>query len=85
MSDGAPAHNIDGDECYLPPVSIKDTANAVIKITRRGTNIIAVALDDAAQTGCYDALKIIYPSIVACTDLKRLTGQILGIISKNLS
>ena len=84
LSDGEPAHSIDGDECYLAPLSIKDTANAVAKITRRGTDIIAVALDDAAQTGCYDALKIIYPSIVACTDLKRLTGQLLGIISKNL-
>ena len=86
LSDGVPAHGIDGEGCYVPPVSIKDTANAASKIIKRGTNIIAVALDDNEQAGasCYDALKGIYPSFVACTDLKHLTGQLLSIISKNL-
>jgi hypothetical protein len=67
-------------------VSIKDTANAAAKITRRGTTIIAVALDDGNCTAssCYDELKAIYPSVVACADLKRLTEQLLRIISKNL-
>jgi len=53
---------------------------------KRGTDIIAVALDDgsAGDYACYDALKEIFPSVVSCTDLKRLTGQLLGIISKNL-
>ena len=84
LSDGVPAHGINGDGCYLPPVSIKDTANAAAKIIKRGTDIIAVALDDNAQTDCYNALKTIYPSVVACTDLKHLTGQLLSIVSKNL-
>ncbi|MDR3239776.1 MAG: hypothetical protein LBT44_06775 [Clostridiales bacterium] len=85
LSDGFPAHGIDGDGCYFPPVSIKDTANAAAKIIKRGTNIIAVALDDAAgEAGCYEALKEIYPSVVSCTELNRLTGQLLAIISKNL-
>jgi len=83
LADGAPAHAYDE---YYPPVSSKDTANAAIKIMKRGTDIIAVALDDgsAGDYACYDALKEIFPSVVSCTDLKRLTGQLLGIISKNL-
>jgi len=86
LSDGVPAHGIDGKGCYLPPVSAKDTANAATKIIKRGTNIIAVALDNGANLGssCYDTLMSIYPSVIACTDLKHLTGQLLGIISKNL-
>jgi len=87
LSDGVPAHGIEGEGCYLPPVSVKDTANAAAKIIKRGTDIIAVALDDGEHRGgtsCYDELKAIYPSVVACTDLKHLTGQLLNIISKNL-
>lgn len=88
LADGFPAHCYDS---YYPPVSSKDTANAAVKIIKRGTDIIAVALDggsDADETNgqyaCYDALKEIYPSVISCTDLKRLTGQLLGIISKHL-
>ncbi|GHU82968.1 phage antirepressor [Clostridia bacterium] len=64
----------------------EDTANAAAKIIKRGTDIIAVALDDGANGGyaCYDTLKDIYPSVVSCTELKHLTGQLLGIISKHL-
>jgi hypothetical protein len=71
----------------MPPISTKDTANAASKIIKRGTDIIAVALDDGndGEYACYDALKEIYPSVVSCTDLKRLTGQLLGIVSKNLA
>ena len=93
ISDGVPAHGLNGDGCYMPPVSIKDTANAVKKIIKRGTNIIAVALDDEESYyeddeddedsySCYDDLKEIYPDVVGCTDLKRLTGQLLTLISK---
>jgi hypothetical protein len=81
LSDGVPAHMADE---YYPPVSIKDTASAVKKITKRGTNIIAVALDDANSFDCYDALKEIYPNIISCNDLKRLTGQLLALVSKQL-
>jgi len=80
LADGVPAHAYDD---YFPPVSSKDTANAAAKIINRGTGIIAVALDDEDQA-CYDSLKDIYPSVISCTDLKRLTGQLLGIVSKNL-
>lgn len=85
LSDGLPAHGIDGDGCYLPPVSIKDTANAASKFMKRGIKIIAVALDDNDSEGtCYELLKDIYPVTVACSDLKRLTGQLLEIVSKQL-
>ena len=80
LADGAPAHEYDE---YYHPVSTKDTANSAVKIMKRGTDIIAIALDDGGYE-CYDSLKKIYPSVVSCTDLKRLTGQLLGIISKNL-
>jgi hypothetical protein len=83
LADGFPAHDYDD---YYPPVSSKDTANAAAKIIKRGTDIIAVALDadNDGEYACYDTLKEIYPSVISCTDLKRLTGQLLGIISKHL-
>jgi hypothetical protein len=86
LSDGVPAHSPGEDSSnYVPPVSIKDTANAAVKIIKRGTDIIAVALDDDNEGSCYDQLAEIYPSVIACTNLKRLTGQLLGIISKHLA
>ncbi len=84
LSDGVPAHDIDDSACYLPPISVKDTANATAKIIKRGTNIIAIALDDEETDNCYEDLKEIYPSVISCTELKRLTGQLLSIISKHL-
>lgn len=84
LSDGVPAHGLDGDSCYVPPVSIKDTHNAVRRIMQRGTQIIAIALDTPNEDDCYRALKQMYPYVVSCTDLKRLTGQLLGLISRGL-
>ncbi len=81
LSDGLPNHDYDD---YRPPVSTKDTANAVRKITRRGTNIIAVALDDSDDAETYDDLQEIYPNLVDCVDLEKLTGQILNIIARLL-
>ncbi len=81
LSDGVPAH--EGND-YYPPVSVKDTANVAKKIIRGGTNIIAIALDDKEEYSCYNQLKNIYPYIVACNDLKRLTGQILTLVSRQL-
>lgn len=85
LSDGRPCHEYDG---YYGPVANKDTQNAAKKIASRGTAVIAVALDDECgdydEESTYDALKEIYPHLVQCTDLKRLTGQILHIVSKQL-
>lgn len=85
LSDGLPAHDYDE---YYSPVSSKDTANAAKKIISRGTNIIAVALDDECgvdeEDSTYSNLCEIYPQLVQCKDLKRLTGQILNIVSKQL-
>jgi hypothetical protein len=69
---------------YYPPVSIKDTALAVKKITRRGTGIIAIALSTPGEDDCYGQLKMMYNDVVACTDISKLTGQLLGVISKCL-
>ncbi|MDO5062229.1 MAG: hypothetical protein Q4D77_03575 [Peptostreptococcaceae bacterium] len=81
LSDGLPNHNYDG---YFPPVSTKDTANAVRKIIRRGIRIIAISLDHEDSYECYDQLKEIYPHLIACNDLKRLTAQLLQILIKLL-
>lgn len=85
LSDGQPAHGFDE---YYGPVANKDTENAAKKIINRGTNIIAVALDDECgdddDCSTYNDLKEIYPHLVQCKDLKRLTGQILNIVSKQL-
>jgi len=88
ISDGAPAHsyrdNYGREKHYYPPVSIKDTALAVKKITRRGTEIIAIALSTPGENDCYGQLKVMYNDVVACTDISKLTGQLLGVISKCL-
>ncbi len=85
LSDGCPAHAFDE---YYGPVANKDTANAAMKIISRGTNIIAVALDnecgDDDEYSTYSNLKEIYPHLIQCRDLKRLTGQLLNIISRQL-
>ena len=85
LSDGQPCHDYDG---YFGPVANKDTENAAKKIINRGTNIIAVALDNDCDdddiSSTYNDLKEIYPHLVQCKDLKRLTGQILNIISRQL-
>lgn len=81
ISDGYPSHTYDD---YTPPVSTKDTANVAKKIINRGTNIIAVSLDSTEDFSTYEDLKEIYPYLVGCNDLKRLTGQLLQVISKQL-
>ena len=85
LSDGQPCHDYDG---YFGPVANKDTENAAKKIINRGTDIIAVALDNDCDdddiSSTYNDLKEIYPHLVQCKDLKRLTGQILNIISRQL-
>lgn len=81
LSDGLPVHEYDE---YFPPVSTKDTANAVKKIMKRGTDIVAVSLDDEDSFDCYDCLKEIYPNLIGCNDLTRLTGQLLGVIARLL-
>ena len=82
ISDGFPLHSYDE---YLPPISIIDTANAVRNITRRGTDIVAISLDEYGSYECYDQLKQIYPNLIACNDLSRLTSQIFNVIAKLLS
>ena len=81
LSDGLPAHDYDE---YYPPVSTKDTANAVKKIMKRGTDIVAVSLDDEDSFDCYDCLKEIYPNLIGCNELTRLTGQLLGVVARLL-
>lgn len=82
ISDGIPAHEADD---YYPPASIKDTHNAVAKISNRGTNIIAIALDAPDSFDCYETLKEIYPNIVSCNDLATLPGKLVGVILKQLN
>ena len=81
ISDGLPAHEYDE---YYGPVADKDTANAAKKIMSRGTNVIAISLDDEDEYSTYDNLKEIYPNLIACNNLKRLTGQLLQVISRQL-
>jgi hypothetical protein len=82
ISDGAPAHACDDPIDYIPPISIKDTAKAAKKIIRRGTSIVALALDTPDDDECYQQLKMIYPHVVSCVDMGKFTGQLLHIVSK---
>ena len=84
ISDGIPAHEISDNDIYLPPVSTKDTANAVRKIIKRGTKIVAIALDEPGRDDCYEMLRKMYPAVVSCNDLSKLTGQLLSLISREL-
>lgn len=81
ISDGEPCHSVDD---YYPPVSTKDTANVARKLIKQGINVVAISLDEKGDYSCYDALKEIYPTLIGCDDLKRLTGQLLGVIAKLL-
>lgn len=81
LSDGLPEHMYDR---YLPPVSTKDTENAVRKIRKRGIGVIAVSLDAPGAFDCYDSLSEIYPNLIACNDLRQLAGQLLRVIAKLL-
>lgn len=81
ISDGLPYH-IAGENEYAPPVSTKDTQNVANRIYKKGIEIVAVALDENGESACYDELKQIYRRVVACNDIKRLTGQLLGLVSK---
>ena len=49
LSDVVPAHKIDNSDMYVPPVSVKDTANVVRKITSCGTKIVAITLDEVGE------------------------------------
>ena len=84
VSDGVPYHVV-SDSAYAPPVSVKDTQNAANRIYKKGVEVIAVALDDDEEAGCYDELKQIYRRVVACNDIKRLTAQLLTLVSKLFS
>lgn len=77
LSDGSPCHYFDH---YYPPVSTKDTANIVRKISQRGTSVIGISLDVEDSWDCYEQLKEIYPNLIGCNDLKRLTKQILELL-----
>ena len=84
VSDGIPYHVV-GESEYAPPVSTKDTQNTANRIYKKGIEIIAVALDDNDEFGCYDELKQVYRRVVACNDIKRLTAQLLTLVSKLFS
>ena len=60
-----------------------DTAKIVKQISKRGINVIGIALEDETSR-CYDSLKSIYPNLVKCDSLKELTKKLLGIIAKIL-
>lgn len=80
LSDGLPEHSYDN---YYAPASVKDTANAVKKISRRGISVVGIALDDE---GGYltERLKEIFPHLVSVTDLKRLAPSLISVVSKAL-
>ncbi len=82
IADGVPWHDIEQAQ-YISPDSEEDTRIAANKIAARTGDIIAVALDDGGEP-CYEDLKTIFPHTIACTDLSRLTGQILALITKQL-
>ncbi|MGM9568858.1 MAG: hypothetical protein ACI3XC_02130, partial [Phascolarctobacterium sp.] len=84
ISDGQPYHPTrDEATDYRGLPAINDTAKIVKQITKRGVNVIGIALENET-CGCYDSLKTIYPNLVKCDDLKELTKKLLGSISNLL-
>ena len=85
ISDGMPFHISDDGADYVPPLSVMDTANAARRIAAHGVRLVAIALDDAQEESCYEQLRTIYPNTVQCKELSRLTGQLLRVISRELT
>ncbi len=83
ISDGLPNH-LDTNGIYQLPFSAKDSYQAAQRITRRGTKIVAVALNDGGDN-CYRDLQSIYPKTIACDDLGKLPKQLLEIIAEQMN
>ena len=84
ISDGQPYHPTrDESTDYRGLPAINDTAKIVKQISKRGINVIGIALENATSR-CYDSLKSIYPNLVKCDNLKELTKKLLKIIAKML-
>jgi len=81
ISDGCPCHVYDN---YYDAVGIQDTANAVKKLAKQGIHVVAIALDEPGSYECYNDLAVIYPHLIHCDNLKRLTSSLLGVIARML-
>lgn len=84
ISDGLPCHAFDA---YVPHASIEDTRETVSRIQKRGTRVIAISLVDPEEEEgerevTSQCMKAIYPNLVECTDLNRLTREIMEILRK---
>lgn len=81
ISDGQPYHPTRNEiNEYRGKKAIEDTKNIVKQISRHGTKVIGIALDDNSCT-CFDTLKAIYPNLLKCDNLKELPKKLLGVIS----
>lgn len=84
ISDGQPYHPTrDEATDYRGLPAINDTAKIVKQITKRGINVIGIALEDETSV-CFDSLRAIYPTLLKCDNLKELTKKLLGTISNVL-
>ena len=84
ISDGQPYHPTrDEATDYRGLPAINDTAKIVKQITKRGINVIGIALEDETSV-CFDSLRAIYPTLLKCDNLKELTKKLLNIIVKIL-
>ena len=84
ISDGQPYHPTRDEATeYRGLPAINDTAKMVKQITKRGINVIGIALEDETS-GCFDSLRTIYPTLLKCDNLKELTKKLLGTISNVL-
>ena len=82
LSDGLPDHTAPRNN-YCPPYSCEDSANVASKVIKRGTKIVAVALEEGGFP-CYEELKAIYPETIACDNLSYLPALLLGLISRQI-
>ena len=81
ISDGQPYHPTRNEiNEYRGKKAIEDTKNIVKQISRHGTKVIGIALDDSSCT-CFDTLKAIYPNLLKCDNIKELPKKLLGVIS----
>lgn len=79
ISDGMPNHG-----SYYGANAIKDTANAAKRLTKKGIEVVAIALEEKGETYTYDGLKQIYKNVILCDDLHQLTKQVLETVSNLL-
>jgi uncharacterized protein YegL len=79
ICDGMP-----DDLNYYGEEAVLDTRAEVRRIEKTDTTVIAIALDRAGSTECYDQVRQIYRYTIGCDDLSQLPRHLLRVIARQI-